>query len=89
MCLPPEQGSVRETGSRLLKDYRWREPLHQTLFRILGRFSTDDPEAIRSLLPSYLTRYGYPDVDYDGLFVPHFLSKEEAEFLMARLKDSQ
>lgn len=89
MCVAPEQGSVRETGLRLLKDYQWRESLHQTLFHILGRFSTDDPEAIRSLLPSHLTRYGFPDVDYAALFVPHSLSKEKAEFLMARLKDSK
>ncbi|HZP00428.1 MAG TPA: hypothetical protein VFD30_09045 [Terriglobia bacterium] len=89
LCLAPAQGSVRETARRRLKQYRWREPLHRTLFTVLSDLSTDDPETIRNLLPSRLTRYGYPDTDFATLFVAHSLSKEEAELVIEQLASSR
>jgi hypothetical protein len=89
LCVAPAQGSVRETARCRLKQYRWREPLHQTLFHVLSRLSTDDPLTLRNLLPSHLTRYGYPDADFATLFVPHSLSKEEAELLIRQLASLQ
>ncbi len=86
LCLPPVQGSVRDTARRLLRDYCWKEPLHQTLFHVLCTLSTDDPETIHNLLPSSLARYGYPDVDFASLFEPHSLSKEDVVRLMSKLR---
>ncbi len=86
MCLAPPQAPVRVAGLRLLKDYRWHEPVHQAIFQALTALSTKDPESIRSLLPSYLTRYGYPDVDFATLMAPHGLSEGDAERLIHELK---
>ena len=86
ICLAPAHAAVRETGFRLLKDYRWHEPVHEAIFQSLSRLSAHDPESIRRLLPSYLTRYGYPDVDFAALMVPHGLSENDARRLMKELK---
>lgn len=87
LCGGTPQGSVREAAGLILKDYRWREPLHQAMFNILVSLQTDIPEVIRDHLPARLTRWGYPDVATDVFFQPHSLSKEEAEHLMCQLRD--
>lgn len=88
LCQGTPQGSVRELGKLILKDYRWREPLHQVVFNVLIDMPTDVPDVIHNQLPARLTRKGFPDVATEDLFQPHSLSKAEAERLMKLLRDS-
>ena len=86
LCQGAPEGSVREAAKVILRHYRWHEPLHQMIFNLLVEMPTDDPEVIRDLLPSRLTRKGFPDVAWEDFFQPHPLSKEEAERLMQHLR---
>src|SRR5574337_508162 len=87
LCQGTPEGNLWETAGLILKDYHWREPLHEVIFRILVGLPTDSTEVIRQRLPSHLTRRGFPDVDWEQLFEPHHLSTEQVERLMKRLRD--
>jgi hypothetical protein len=86
LCQGTAQGSVRESARLLLKNYRWRDPVHGVLFETLANLAAPAPEALRSQLPALLTRRGFPDVAWEDFFSPHGMTKEEAEELMRRLK---
>ena len=85
LCTGTPQGPVRKTARRLLRNYSWREPVHRVIFEALECIPSDLPEDIRSRLPARLTLKGYPAVDFEDLFQPHSLSKEEAERLFREL----
>lgn len=85
LCQGTPEGPVREAGKNLLKDYRWREPLHQLVFEVLMSLPTDSPIFIRDQLAPRLTRRGFPDVEFEDFFKPHSLSREQAERLMREL----
>ena len=88
LCQGTPQGSVMPAGRRLLKHYPWSLLTHRIIFEGLVSLKTDDPETLRQQLPAKLTRRGFPDVDW-GLFDrSHKLTKEEAEKLMKKLRDS-
>jgi len=89
LCQGTPQGSVRATARDILRTYRWREPLHQIVFEVVLGIPTEAPEVIREQLPARLTRKGFPDVDIEGFFKPHGLSKEEAERLIRQLRGSE
>ena len=80
---------MRATARDILRTYRWREPLHQVVFEVVLSIPTEAPEVIREQLPARLTRKGFPDVDIEGFFKPHGLSKEEAERLIRQLRGSE
>jgi len=89
LCQGTPQGSVRATARDILRAYRWREPLHQVVFEVVLGIPTEAPEVVRTQLPARLTRKGFPDVDIEDFFMPHGLSKEEAERLIRELRDSE
>ena len=82
----------RETSAMLksiamqsLKTYRWREPLHDAIFRCIRQIPK---EQLRDELPSCMTRKGFPDFDFDFLFAAHSVSKEDFEKVIRNLLDS-
>jgi len=79
---------VRESAERLLGAYSWREAVHREVFEALLSIPSNSPEDIRNRLPARLTLKGYPDIDFEDLFQPHSLSKEEAERLFQELQRS-
>ncbi len=88
LCQGTRDGSVRQVAERALRNYRWREMLHQIVFNTLLEIATDNPAVVRDVLPSRLTRKGFPDVAWEEFFKPHSLSKAEAERLMRQLATS-
>ncbi len=88
LCQGTAEGSARETAKRHLRDYRWREPLHQVVFEVLMAMPGDAPALVRDQLPARLTRKGFPDVDWEQFFEPHSLSLEEVKALMRELRQS-
>jgi len=85
LCLGTPQGSVKETGKSLLRDYHWQNALHQVLWNAICAIPSENPEILRQLLPAQLTRLGFPDVEWEELFAPHSISREEAISLMRRM----
>jgi len=83
------QGPVKESSRAILADYCWREPLHEIVFQVLLAMPFDSPELARRQLPARLTRSGFPDVEVDDLFRPHFLSQAAAEELMHDLAKAE
>lgn len=88
LCQGTREGFVRAGVRDLLREYRWREPVHEVIFKILLELPTEDPNVIRSLLPERLTRKGFPDVEWEEFFRPHSLSLEEAERIIHQLLGS-
>lgn len=76
---------MRDVGKLVLQNYRWREASHQVIFEALISIPSEDPLVIQDQLPSRLTRRGFPDVAWEGIFEAHGLSKDEAEQLMRQL----
>ena len=85
LCLGTPEGSVKTVGKSLLGAYRWSSPLHQAIWDSLYSISSESPEVLRQLLPAGLTRLGFPDVEWEGFFAPHSLSKAAAIALMRRM----
>lgn len=86
LCMGTPEGSVRAAARCLLRDYSWHEPAHRAIFEVLDSLPSDLPEVVRDQLPARLTLKGYPDLDFEDLFRPHSLSKEETERLIQMLK---
>lgn len=78
LCSGTPQGSVQETLPPLLRGYRWKSTLHQAIFNAIAAIPSEDPETLRQLLPAKLTRMGFPDVEWDEIFSPPSLSRDEA-----------
>jgi hypothetical protein len=70
---PPED-AVRERAKSLLARYRWREPIHQEIFRALCSTPGHDPATLQERLPALLTRRGFPEFDLAGLLKPQEIS---------------
>lgn len=85
LCQGTREGSVREVARETLRQYRWREPLHATLFETIMSMPTESTAALREQLPSRLTRRGFPDVAWEDFFEPHSLSKQEVERMISKL----
>lgn len=69
-----------------LRGYRWRDPVHQAIFEIVLSLPPSPPDLVRDLLPSRLTRRGFPDFAVQELFQPHGLSEREVEGLIEFLQ---
>ncbi len=81
------QGALdRRASLNTLRNYRWREPLHQVIFDLLINMPGADPELIREQLPARLTRRGFPDFDL-AWFQPHALTRKDIERLIDRLRE--
>ena len=88
ICQGTGEGSVRETAKRVLNGYRWREPSHQVIFEVLLTIPSDVPQVIQEQLPARVTRRGFPDAEWEKIFVPHNLTREKAEGLMRKLTEA-
>lgn len=76
---------LRAEANSLLARYRWREPIHQEVFRAIFDFPADQPAALKDRLPARLTRRGFPDFDINSLFQSQDLSREQLTDLMKSL----
>ena len=86
LCQGTPEGSVRAEAADLLREYGWREPVHEVIFKTVLELPTEDPNVIRSLLPERLTRKGFPDVAWEDFSKPHHLTAEDARRLMRELR---
>lgn len=80
--------ALPESAREMLRDYRWRDPVHQIIFEILIAFPPGTPGVLREQLPVRLTRRGFPDVPCEDLFQPLDISIEDAQSLMRKLRDN-
>lgn len=78
LCAGTSQGAVRDNLVPLLSRYPWSSTLHRAIFRAIVSIPSDDPILLRQLLPAKLTRMGFPDVEWEELFVPVSMTSEEA-----------
>jgi hypothetical protein len=85
ICQESPLGSVREAASRLLKNYRWQEPVHQAIFTCLLQLPAGNPELLRTELPACMTRKGFPDVDWETFFEPLPLTPQDVAKAVLRL----
>lgn len=85
MCVGTLQGPVRKALAPLLCDYAWQSELHHAIFDALAAVPSDDPAMLRQLLPAKLTRMGFPDIEWDELFSPQGLSRDEALAVLHRM----
>ena len=69
----------------LLRSYTWQSTLHKAIFDAIASTPSDSPEVLRQLLPAKLTRMGFPDVEWEGLFSPLSMSGEEAIALARKM----
>ncbi len=78
LCAGTSQGAVRDNVLPLLSRYPWNSTLHRAIFKAIVSIPSDDPILLRQLLPAKLTRLGFPDVEWEELFVPVSMTSEEA-----------
>lgn len=86
MCTGTAEGTVRDEGIHALRDYRFRDFLHQLIFDTLRDINTDLPEVIRRQLAPRLTHQGFPAVDTEKFFAPHHLARVQALGWMRKLQ---
>lgn len=89
LCQSGGQGAVRGQARQLLANYRWSDAAHQVLFEIVMTFPTSSCQALRDQLPARLTRRGFPDFDFQGLFNVSILSPSNAEEWMRELAQAR
>jgi hypothetical protein len=85
LCSGTTQASVADTFQPLLREYQWKSTLHRAIFNAIAAFPSDDPEVLRQWLPAKLTRMGFPDVEWEEIFTPPSLSREEAIAMVRQL----
>jgi hypothetical protein len=85
LCAGTSEGVVREGLVPLLRGYRWQSTLHRAIFDAIVAIPSESPELLRQLLPAKLTRMGFPDVEWEELFVPLTISGEEAMVLARKM----
>ncbi len=84
-CMGTPQGSVRKIGKSLLANYRWQNVFHEAMWKVLASFRSENPQILRQLLPTDLTRLGFPDVSWEEFFAPHRMAREDVINLMRRM----
>ncbi len=88
LCQAPRGSPVREAARAALENHLWSDVAAEAVFKALmsvpqGR---DDPETIRRELPARVTRLGFPDFEFDELFVPHNLADGQLLEIFERLR---
>ncbi len=84
-----ESDSLRMVARRRLAGYNWVEPLHEAIFKCLMDLPSASRDDLQPFLPALLTRRGFPDVNWDELFLPPELPEAEIERLIAELAHPQ
>lgn len=85
LCTGSPQGPVKAVLAPLLSTYRWQEQVHQVIFKAVSAIPTDDPVTIQHLLPTKLTRMGFPDIEWEEFFEPASVSKDGSIELVRQL----
>jgi len=85
MCAGTPHGPVKSVMTPLLRGYVWQSELHHAIFDALAAAPSGKPSILRQLLPAKLTRMGFPDVEWEELFAPQGLSRDEALALVRRM----
>jgi hypothetical protein len=89
LCQSGGGPSLRNRAREILSGYQWSDDAHQATFEILVSFPTAGQEVLREQLPARLTRRGFPDFDFAGLFNAQAPSSADAEVLMLDLARHQ
>ncbi len=76
---------LREETLSRLRSYAFASVHHQVVFDCLAGLARREPETIRSLLPEWLVRAGFPDMDIATFFEPHELTATEARRILDQL----
>lgn len=85
LCIGTCEGSVRDFVRARLSDYTWTDAAHQAIFEIMTSFPSPNTAALREQLPALLTRRGFPDFDFIGLFSGPIAAQEEVENWLGHL----
>ncbi|HET7100250.1 MAG TPA: hypothetical protein VFJ52_03795 [Terriglobia bacterium] len=85
LCAGTSEGGAPNALIPLLRGYAWQSTLHQAIFRAIEAFPSQDPHVLRQLLPAKLTRMGFPDVEWDELFAPPEMSREDSLALVRQM----
>src|SRR5437764_320809 len=85
LCQPGAGENIWRMALGPLNNYRWREPVHESLFASLRDLRARKPALLHELLPAALTRRGYPDVAWEEFLEPISLSNEDAGLIVQRL----
>lgn len=78
LCSEVVDGNLKGDLLALLAQYHFSDPIRQAVFDEGSTIGWDRPGVLREALPARLTRRGFPDVDFDGLFIPPPPSAEQA-----------
>jgi len=62
----------------LLAQYHFTDPIRQAVFDEMNKIGRDRADILHRELPARLTRRGFPDVDFEGLFAPPPPAAEQA-----------
>lgn len=74
-----QNASLRARALAKLRQYEWREPLHQAIFDALVAVPSGSPLDDDAGLAARLTRRGFPDIPWRDLQQPCPMSEAEAE----------
>jgi hypothetical protein len=85
LCAGGSEGALQDALIPLLRDYAWRSTLHHAIFEAVRATPSNNLEVLRELLPAKLTRMGFPDVEWDEIFSPSSLSRDEAVALVRQM----
>lgn len=89
LCQSGGEAAVRGQARQLLANYRWSDAAHQAVFEIVMSFPGPSCQALRDQLPARLTRRGFPDFDFQGLFNVSIPSPSNAEEWMRELAQAR
>lgn len=89
LCKSSCEAALRKQARELLAQYQWEEQAHREVFDIIMSFPIASVEALREQLPARLTRRGFPDFDFDGLFAGPVAGSAEVELWIYQLAERQ
>lgn len=78
LCFEALDGNLKRDLLALLAQYDFSDPIRQAVFDEGNTIGWDRAGVLREALPARLTRRGFPDVDFEGLFAPPPPSAEQA-----------
>ena len=78
LCSEALDGKLRRELLTLLAEYSFSDPIRQAVFDEVDKIGRQGAEILCQELPPRLTRRGFPDVDFDGLFAPLSCSTKQA-----------
>lgn len=85
LCAGTSEGGLRDVLVPPLAGYAWKSTLHRAIFQAIEAFPSRDPHVLRELLPATLTRMGFPDVEWNELFEPPEMSREDSLALVRQM----